>query len=95
MHGHRNVKKLSHFLSKDPHFVSDLRTSLLSGTFLLGACEPIHIFVCKGKTAVVVLKISGANLHSLDAQNLFIRVLTLRRSGFFFSFFFLLLCASR
>jgi len=60
MDGHRNVKKLSHFLSKDRHFMSDLRTSLLSDTFLLGACEPIHIFVCKGKTAVVVLKISGA-----------------------------------
>jgi hypothetical protein len=56
------------FRSEDPHFWSDLRTSLLSGTFLLGACEPMHVFVYKGKTAVVVLKISRATLHNLDAR---------------------------
>jgi hypothetical protein len=25
--------------------------------FLVGACELIHAFVCKGKTAIIVLKI--------------------------------------
>jgi len=29
---------------------------------LFGACELIHIFVCTGKTAVIMLKILGATV---------------------------------
>ena len=35
---------------------------------LLGTCELIHIFVCKDKTAVIMLKILGATVQNLGAR---------------------------
>ena len=54
-------------LGKDPTLLSVYPLTVI-WRFLFGACEPIRVFACKGKTAVVVMKISGATLHTVVAR---------------------------
>ena len=42
---------------EDPQFWSDLWTSPLIWHILLGTCGLIHIFICKEKTAIIVLRV--------------------------------------
>ena len=59
---------LSNFLSKDPHTSG---ATCEPHCYLAVACSAYvnrYTFTVRGKTAVVVLKISGATLHNLDAR---------------------------
>ena len=52
------------FLSEGPQ----LWIVTVTWRFLHGACEMIHIFVCKEKTGFIVLKVSGVSVQKFSCQ---------------------------